>query len=106
MMRRVGSWPSTKAGKATEAQMDFRLRGGTVMIKRLILPFSTRSSAGHCRDVPIVLQRLPRRNNPEHHLCKAIKVELQYRIVIDPVSGRFRLEKSHRFHPFDWAPLR
>ena len=35
-MRRAGSWPSTKAGRQTEAQMDLRLRGGTVMISRRV----------------------------------------------------------------------
>jgi GAF domain-containing protein len=42
---RVGSWPRTKAGKATEAQIDLRLRGGTVMISRLISPRRTRVRA-------------------------------------------------------------
>src|SRR5258708_3289421 len=32
MIRRAGSWPKIKAGSHTEAQMDLRLRGGTVMI--------------------------------------------------------------------------
>ena len=45
MIRRVGSWPRTNAGNATEAQIDLRLRGGTVMIRRLILPSSTRVKA-------------------------------------------------------------
>jgi len=35
----VGSWPRTKAGNATEAQIDLRLRGGTVIMRRLISPF-------------------------------------------------------------------
>src|SRR4051812_16125385 len=45
MILRVGSRPSTKAGKQTEAQMDFRLRGGTVTIRRLVLPFNTSVSS-------------------------------------------------------------
>jgi hypothetical protein len=30
-----------QAGSATEAQIDFKFRGGIVMIKRLILPVAT-----------------------------------------------------------------
>ena len=45
MIRRVGSWPRTKAGNATDVQIDLRLRGGTVMIRRLVSPLSTRVRA-------------------------------------------------------------
>ena len=44
-MRAVGSWPKANAGRQTEAQIDFRLRGGIVMMSRRVLPFSTLSSA-------------------------------------------------------------
>src|SRR5258708_26963810 len=44
MTRRVGSWPSTKAGNATEAAIDFNDRGGMLMIRRRISPRRTRSS--------------------------------------------------------------
>ena len=33
-----GTLPSTQAGKPTDAQMDFKLRGGTVMIRGRSLP--------------------------------------------------------------------
>src|SRR5258708_21932403 len=39
----VGSWPSKKAGKATEAMIDFKNRGGMLMIRRRISPRRTRS---------------------------------------------------------------
>ena len=45
MIFRVGSCPSAKAGKATDEQIDFRLRGGTVMIRRRVSPLSTSVSA-------------------------------------------------------------
>ena len=44
MMRRDGSWPRRKAGKATEAMIDFSDLGGMLMISRLISPRRTRSS--------------------------------------------------------------
>ena len=37
--------PETPAGKATEAKCDFRWRGGTLMISRLIRPSRTAASA-------------------------------------------------------------
>ena len=43
-IRRVGSCPRTKAGKATEAVIDFRFRGGTVMISLRISRRRQRSS--------------------------------------------------------------
>ena len=43
MIRRVGSWPSKKAGKATEVMIDFNDRGGMLMIRRRISPRRTRS---------------------------------------------------------------
>ena len=39
------SWPRIKAGRHTEAQIDLRLRGGTVMINRLVSPLMTRLSS-------------------------------------------------------------
>src|SRR6266498_4192426 len=44
MMRRDGSSPRMKAGKATEAIIDFSDLGGILMISRLISPRRTRSS--------------------------------------------------------------
>jgi hypothetical protein len=40
MMRRVGSCPRTKAGKATDAVTDFSDRGGMLIISRVILSLS------------------------------------------------------------------
>jgi hypothetical protein len=44
MILRVGSWPRTKAGNATDAVIDLSERGGMLMISRLISPRRTRSS--------------------------------------------------------------
>src|SRR5262249_20388390 len=41
MIRRVGSWPKRKAGKATDAQRDFNDLGGTVITRRVFLPCIT-----------------------------------------------------------------
>jgi hypothetical protein len=41
MIRRLGSWPSTQAGSATDVQIDFKWRGGIVTIKRLVSPLNT-----------------------------------------------------------------
>ncbi|WP_158497280.1 hypothetical protein [Methylocystis sp. ATCC 49242] len=41
MMRFVGSRPSTQAVKATLTVIDFIDRGGTLMMRRLILPLAT-----------------------------------------------------------------
>src|ERR1700733_9920016 len=40
----AGSWPSKKAGKATEVMIDFKDRGSMLMIRRRISPRRTRSS--------------------------------------------------------------
>jgi hypothetical protein len=45
MKRMAGLMPKANAGNATVAQIDLRLRGGTVMIRRRISPLSTRVSA-------------------------------------------------------------
>ena len=37
-MRAVGLWPKIHAGRATLAQIDFKFRGGMLMIRRLISP--------------------------------------------------------------------
>jgi hypothetical protein len=34
----IGSWPSRKAGKATEVMIDFKDRGGMLMIRRQLAP--------------------------------------------------------------------
>src|SRR6516162_2194262 len=36
MICSVGTWPRRNATKATEAQQDFKYRGGTLMIRRVI----------------------------------------------------------------------
>ena len=41
----VGSCPSRKAGRATEAQIDLRWRGGMLMISRVVSPLTTFSRA-------------------------------------------------------------
>src|SRR5262249_7783183 len=45
MMRLVGSRPRRNAGRATEKTIDFKWRGGTVVISRLIVPSITRPAA-------------------------------------------------------------
>ena len=37
----VGLCPSRNAGNATDAQMDLRLRGGMLIIKRVVAPLAT-----------------------------------------------------------------
>ena len=44
MILRVGLWPRTNAGNATDAVIDFSDRGGMLMISRLISPQRTRWS--------------------------------------------------------------
>ena len=44
MIRCVGSWPSTNAGRQTDAMIDFKDRGGRLTIRRVISPRRTRSS--------------------------------------------------------------
>jgi hypothetical protein len=41
----AGSWPKAKAGSATETQIDFRLRGGTVIMSRRMSPRRTFETA-------------------------------------------------------------
>lgn len=41
MMRKRGSRPNNQAGNAIDADNDFRLRGGIVMINRLHRPAAT-----------------------------------------------------------------
>jgi hypothetical protein len=44
MTRSQGLWPRNHAGRATDAQSDFRLRGGRVMIRRRTSPLATWAS--------------------------------------------------------------
>src|SRR5207247_6401713 len=75
MILRVGSWPRTKAGNATEAQIDLRLRGGTVMISRLISPRrDTHQSECDGLDVPVGRERGAGRNDWKGRPYEAVEV--------------------------------
>src|SRR5580704_10736546 len=63
-MRLDGAWPRAKAGKATEAAIDFSDRGGMLMMRRRISPRRTRS---RCQAIASICQ-LPT------YLCPGVKV--------------------------------
>ena len=66
MIRLVGSWPRSQAGSATEAQIDFRLRGGTVMTRRVSAPGRDLGELiGDRLDVPVRQIELPWRDRSE-----------------------------------------
>ena len=83
-----------KAGKATEAVIDFSDLGGILMISRLISPRRTRSSwCANRLQMPAPDKGLARRQGHEDFFDKTRKVTPQQSLKQAPV-------KSHRILPF------
>src|ERR1700677_109483 len=79
----VGSFPCTKAGKATDAEIDLRLRGGIVMIRRVIRPSLTCSK---CQAMACICQ-LSRYSALGLRVMKTFRMKL-YKLPRNMASSR------------------
>jgi len=81
----VGSCPSKKAGKATEVMIDFKDRGGMLMIRRRISPRRTRSS---CHPIA-------RRCHAGMNACPGASVEKDF----STKASKFRRRRARKTRP-------